>query len=299
MPLFSSNKNNQNDGTLNTNNGANTASTTRQNEYDQEPNRSDYAYDNNNMSGGAGQQTGGIRNNERGQGMNQGYNDTGNEFGETRAERRAERNEEMPMGGQTGGQHHHHHHGGAGVNPSANPDTGVGAGTYTGMGTGSGTGTGGGGGGFISQSHSDQLGRDADVRRQERGNEFGRGGAGNTDEYNAMGFDSPPSNNNNNNYGSGNNNNMTSPTGTGMGMGGGTGTGTGSVPHNSMSLKEQAEQKARESEAMQKQSVEVGKAEQLEKQAMAARQRAVEHGAHPLHGQAGGFEAGGRGGNQA
>lgn len=62
------------------NNGANTGSTTRQNEYDQEPNRSDYAYDNNNMSGGAGQQTGGMRNNERGQGMNQGYNEVSDAF---------------------------------------------------------------------------------------------------------------------------------------------------------------------------------------------------------------------------
>lgn len=45
------------------------------------------------------------------------------------------------------------------------------------------------------------------------------------------------------------------------------------IPHNSQSLASQAEQKARESDAMQKQAVEVSKAEELEKAAMAARAR--------------------------
>ncbi|KAF8289729.1 hypothetical protein DL93DRAFT_2174246 [Clavulina sp. PMI_390] len=85
----------------------------------------------------------------------------------------------------------------------------------------------------------------------------------------------------------------TSGTGTNMNTSGG---GAGLVPHNSLSLSEQAAVKARESEAMQKQAVEVGKAEELEKAAMAARQRAVDHGAHPLHGHPGGVETARRGG---
>lgn len=171
----------------------------------------------------------------------------------------------------------------------------------------------GGGGEFISDSHAQRLYRDGEERRlqsqsqQQPGSGLGGG-------------------------------NMTSGTG-GAGVGGaGTQTmnpttatnpssatsnaNTQGIPHNSQSLATQAEQKARESDAMQKQAVEVSKAEELEKAAMAARNRgafpslcmstapcnisanayrliAVEHGAHPLHGHQGGLEAAKNRGTQA
>ncbi|KAF8300140.1 hypothetical protein DL93DRAFT_2091021, partial [Clavulina sp. PMI_390] len=130
-----------------------------------------------------------------------------------------------------------------------------------------------GSGGFISQSHGDRLGREAEMRRQQQGTQFG-GNNTNTAEYDAMGFDTPapapPARNANTMSPPTDNLTNTSGTGTNMNTSGG---GAGLVPHNSLSLSEQAAIKARESEAMQKQAVEVGKAEELEKAALAARQR--------------------------
>jgi len=123
----------------------------------------------------------------------------------------------------------------------------------------------GDGGGFISQSHAERLSREGELRRQQQDQYT------NSDDVNAMGFDSPPTRRP------------------------GDGEGGNTVPLNSLSLRDQAERTARKSEAMQKQAVEVEKAEELEKQAMAARQHAVEHGAHPLHGQPGGIQNVGRG----
>jgi hypothetical protein len=115
----------------------------------------------------------------------------------------------------------------------------------------------GGGGGFISDSHAQRLYRDAETSRT---NNVGPGSNNNSTSLN-------------------NNNNNTSPT----------------TPQNSQALATQAEQKARESEAMKKQAAEIAKAEELEKAAMAARTKAVDHGAHPLHGQPGGYTANARG----
>lgn len=61
-----------------------------------------------------------------------------------------------------------------------------------------------------------------------------------------------------------------------------SGAGPGSL--NSQELKDLANKRARESAALKKQGVELAEAERLEKVALAARERAVAHGAHPSHG---------------